>query len=81
MDLTVIDKNGVELNMPTDFDDFTKRADRDYSDCTQEQKNNALMLENLMIQYGFKPYANEWWHYSDTVKYEVAHDINEGADS
>ena len=67
--------------MPTGFDDFTKRADRDYSDCSRNQRENALLLEELMTRYGFKPYANEWWHYSDTAKYEVAYDVNEGADS
>lgn len=80
VDVTLVDEGGVELEMPTGFDDFTKRADRDYSDCTTEQKRNARMLEELMIQYGFKPYAKEWWHYSDTVKYDVAHEIVEGAD-
>lgn len=80
VDVTLVDESGVELEMPTGFDDFTERADRDYSDCTAEQKHNARMLEELMIQYGFKPYAKEWWHYSDTVKYEAAHEIVEGAD-
>ena len=80
VDVTLVDESGAELEMPTGFDDFTKRADRDYSDCSQIQRENALLLEELMIQYGFKPYAKEWWHYSDTVKYEVAHEIAEGAD-
>ena len=81
VDVTLVDANGMELDMPTGFDDFTKRADRDYSDCSQNQRENALLLEKLMTRYGFKPYVKEWWHYSDTVKYEVAYEINEGADS
>lgn len=81
VDVTLVDENGLELDMPTGFDDFTKRADRDYSDCSRNQRENALLLEELMTRYGFKPYANEWWHYSDTAKYEVAYDVNEGADS
>lgn len=80
VDVTLVDENGVELKMPTGFDDFTKQADRDYSDCTDEQRNNALLLETLMVKHGFKPYAKEWWHYSDTVKYDVAYEINEGAE-
>lgn len=80
VDVTLVDENGLELEMPTGFDDFTKRADRDYSDCSETQRNNALLLEELMLQYGFKPYAKEWWHYSDTVKYDVAYEINEGAE-
>lgn len=81
VDVTLVDLNGLDVDMPTGFDDFTKRADRDYSDCSRNQRENALLLEELMTRYGFKPYAKEWWHYSDTVKYEVAYDINEGADS
>lgn len=80
VDVTLVDENGLELEMPTGFDDFTKRADRNYADCTEEQKRNALLLEDLMIQHGFKPYTKEWWHYSDTVKYDVAYEINEGAE-
>ena len=80
VDVTLVDISGMELDMPTGFDDFTKLADRDYSDCTEKQRNNALLLEELMIHYGFKPYAKEWWHYSDAVKYEVADEISEGAD-
>jgi D-alanyl-D-alanine dipeptidase len=81
VDVTLVDLNGLDVDMPTGFDDFTKRADRDYSDCSRNQRENALLLEELMTRYGFKPYAKEWWHFSDTVKYEVAYDINEGADS
>ena len=77
VDVTLADENGMELDMPTGFDDFTKRADRNYSDCTELQRTNALLLEELMIRYGFKPYAKEWWHYSDTVKYEVAYEISQ----
>src|SRR6266496_1401556 len=31
VDLTLIDKNGAELTMPTPYDDFTEKAHRDYS--------------------------------------------------
>ena len=57
--------------MPTDFDNFTARADRNYEDCTPEETANAQKLENIMIQAGFKPYFGEWWHYSDTDSYPV----------
>ena len=32
---------------------------------------NALLLEETMIEAGFKPYSGEWWHFSDTDPYEV----------
>ena len=71
VDLTLVDENGEELEMPTGFDDFSARADRDYSDCTEAAAANARILELLMEKHGFQAYAGEWWHYSDTVSYPV----------
>lgn len=71
VDLTLVDANGEEFEMPTGFDDFSSKADRDYSDCTETARNNALLLEVLMEKHGFTGYKGEWWHYSDTVSYPV----------
>ena len=57
--------------MPTGFDDFSPKANRDYSDCTAEEANNAQILELLMEKHGFTGYYGEWWHYSDQISYEV----------
>ena len=69
VDVTLVNTEGIEMIMPTDFDDFT--TDRDYSDCSNEAAKNAMLLENLMEENGFKLYQGEWWHYSDTVSYDV----------
>lgn len=71
LDLTLVDADGNELEMPTGFDDFSAKADRDYADCTPEAANNAQILEILMEKHGFKGYSGEWWHFSDTVNYPV----------
>lgn len=71
VDVTLVNAEGIEMIMPTDFDDFTTLADRDYSDCSNEAAKNAMLLENLMEENGFKLYQGEWWHYSDTVSYDV----------
>lgn len=71
VDLTLINENGQELAMPTGFDDFSARADRDYSDCTQLERENALLLQNVMEKYGFQGYYGEWWHYTDVDAYPV----------
>lgn len=72
VDLTLYDlETGEKLTMPTGFDDFTKYADRDYSDCSEEAAKNARLLEETMIKHGFKPYSAEWWHYTDTDSYPV----------
>lgn len=71
VDVTLVYEDGTELVMPTGFDDFSKLADRDYADCGAEAAANALLLEQVMEKYGFKPYYGEWWHFTDTQAYAV----------
>lgn len=78
VDLTIVDRNGVEFPMPTGFDDFSAKADRDYSDCAEEARNNALILEIIMEKHGFTGYQGEWWHYSDTDSYPVEEEFQPG---
>lgn len=72
VDITLVDASGKELVMPSDFDEFSAKADRNYSDCSEEAKNNALMLQELMEEHGFNGYSKEWWHYSDEKAYSVS---------
>lgn len=71
VDVTLVDETGTELEMPTGFDDFSAKADRDYSDCTETAAAHAQLLEILMEKHGFKGYSGEWWHFSDTDEYPV----------
>ncbi|MFZ5634450.1 MAG: D-alanyl-D-alanine dipeptidase [Bacillota bacterium] len=74
VDLTLIDPKGNELDMPSGFDDFSPRADRDYSDVSPEQRNNAMYLEKVMVKQGFFSIWREWWHFADSDRkaYDVA---------
>lgn len=76
IDVTVATKDGVYVVMPTVFDEFSKLADRDYSDVSQEAADNSIFLETIMRECGFKPYYNEWWHFSDTYGYPVYDETN-----
>lgn len=69
VDITVVDANGVELEMPTGFDVFTSLADRNYADCSAEAAANATMLQEVMENNGFKYTHTQWWHYVDTDSY------------
>lgn len=71
VDLTLVDAEGNELPMPTAFDDFSARADRDYSECDPQSAENARLLESVMEKHGFQGYWGEWWHFNDTQKYDV----------
>ena len=81
VDITLVNADGTELPMPTGFDDFSKLADRDYSDCDENAARSAVFLEELMVKHGFKPYFGEWWHYSDTKAYPVAQNFEPVAES
>ncbi len=72
IDVTLVDQEGRELEMPTGFDDFSSLADRDYSDCSLVTAENARLLQSILEQHGFKGYQKEWWHFTDTDSYEVA---------
>ena len=71
LDVTLVDSQGNELPMPSEFDDFSDAANRDYAKCTEEERQNAMLLESAMEKNGFRGYWGEWWHFTDTYSYEV----------
>jgi D-alanyl-D-alanine dipeptidase len=71
VDVTLVLSDGGEITMPTGFDDFSTKADRDYSDVSDQAAANARLLENTMSDHGFNCYFGEWWHFSDTTDYPV----------
>lgn len=78
VDVTLTLADGSPVEMPTGFDDFSPLADRDYSDVPETAAANARLLEDVMTECGFKPYAGEWWHFSDTDSYPVEEDFVPG---
>lgn len=72
VDITMVAADGSVISMPTEFDDFSLKADRDYSDIEDEEVvKNVMILQNAMENNGFTGYQGEWWDYSDTVEYEA----------
>ena len=65
VDVTLVDSRGVELQMPTGFDDFSIRAHRHYRDLPEHVIRNRSLLETSMKKAGFIPLPQEWWHYDD----------------
>ena len=37
---------------------------RKNSSITEEQFNNRMILRSAMMRHGFRPYNNEWWHFT-----------------
>jgi zinc D-Ala-D-Ala dipeptidase len=69
IDLTLVDNNGKELDMGTEFDDFTQKADRSFKDLPQEVLKNRKLLQEIMEKNNFIGWENEWWHF-DFVDWE-----------
>jgi len=65
VDLTLVDKAGNPLPMPTKHDDFSVRARRDYMNLPEPVLKNRQILEDAMTAEGFVPLPTEWWHYDD----------------
>jgi len=63
--LTIIDlAKGTELDMGTPFDFFSPRSWPTDPDTTAQQRANRLLLRGVMIQAGFRPLTEEWWHFT-----------------
>lgn len=71
LDVTLVDGQGNELLMPSEFDDFSSAADRDFTDCSEDARQNVQILQSVMEQNGFKGYWGEWWHFTDQYQYDV----------
>lgn len=62
IDMTLVDKNGVELPMGTEYDFFGKEAHLNFPHPKNVQENRKLM-KTIMELFGFKAISNEWWHF------------------
>ena len=65
VDLTLFDmKTEKEVDMGGTFDYFSELSHPDYKNITEEQYNNRMILREAMINNGFKPLPEEWWHFT-----------------
>ena len=74
VDLSMFEsKTGKLVEMPTDFDDFTDKANPNYKGASRTQKKNRDLLRRMMEAEGFTVNRNEWWHfdYKDWEKYAI----------
>ena len=72
VDVSLADRNGKILEMPSDHDEFTDQADEDFSDVPKEVAQRARLLRKAMFRAGFSGVPDEWWHYDlrDWASYE-----------
>ncbi|GAA5221750.1 D-alanyl-D-alanine dipeptidase [Membranihabitans marinus] len=63
VDLTIVDTDGQELDMGTDYDFFGEKAHQEFKDLPKNILSNRKLLKQTMEKYGFEPIRTEWWHY------------------
>lgn len=64
VDLTVVDKQGKELDMGTPYDFFGKEAHTDNTNLPAKVLTNRRLLREALEDVGFKGIRTEWWHFS-----------------
>tara|TARA_R110001632_G_scaffold14337_10_gene48457 strand:- start:3630 stop:4298 length:669 start_codon:yes stop_codon:yes gene_type:complete len=65
VDLTIVDlKTNEELDMGSTYDFFGTASHPFFENLTKNQRSNRLLLRNIMLEAGFKPYSKEWWHFT-----------------
>ena len=72
VDVSLCDKKGKLIKMPTDFDDFSEKAHARFNKLTNEEISNRNLLSSVMKKYGFVQNKFEWWHFdfSSLIKTE-----------
>ncbi len=65
VDLTLFDMTTEkEADMGGTFDYFGELSHPDYTGITEEQYANRMLLREAMMNHGFKPLVEEWWHFT-----------------
>lgn len=74
IDLSLVDLlTGKDIDMPTDFDNFSDTAHHGATNCDDVKIKNRELLRTTMEKFGFARFETEWWHYSwpDAEKYSI----------
>ncbi|MBU5592469.1 M15 family metallopeptidase [Clostridium sp. MSJ-4] len=66
VDITLVDKDGKELEMPTGFDEFNSKAHRNNNSSNTMANRNVNLLTEIMLKNGFSKIETEWWHFDDS---------------
>ena len=74
VDLSLYDlKTGLEVQMPSGYDEMSERAYADYPGGTDEERARRAVLKRAMEKQGFAVIPKEWWHfdYKDWKLYPI----------
>lgn len=65
IDMSLIDMEGNELEMPTPMHTFTNDSARDSQIMTETARQNMDYMTRVMVSCGFTYINSEWWHFQD----------------
>lgn len=74
VDVALADKNGKLVEMPSKFDEFSKKAWKNTKQgISAVALKHRTILQNAMLKHGFKGIKREWWHFNatDCKKYPI----------
>ncbi len=63
VDVTLVDNQGIDVQMPTEFDDFSEAAGKRFPGGTAVSRLNRDLLIEVMEAEGFTGLDAEWWHF------------------
>ncbi len=76
VDLTLVDSNGKELDMGTEYDFFGPEAHTDFLKLPPKVLENRKRLKDALEAVGFAGIRTEWWHFSfKKGKYDLASEV------
>lgn len=77
VDATLVDADGRDVPMPTDFDSFTPAALLEYKGNNSTVRGNLKLLQKAMAHGGFYGLRTEWWHFCapDWKRYDPVPDL------
>ncbi|HWU81924.1 MAG TPA: M15 family metallopeptidase [Methylophilaceae bacterium] len=65
VDLTIVElDSGKELDMGGRYDYFGPLSWPTSTLPTPEQRASRMLLQSVMLRFGFVPYPQEWWHFT-----------------
>ena len=65
VDVSLVDLSTMkQIDMGSIYDYFGIQSSTFYPNISDSQKNNRMILYNVMINNGFKNYSKEWWHFT-----------------
>jgi zinc D-Ala-D-Ala dipeptidase len=66
VDITLVNRQGEEVNMGTPFDHFGPEASYQYEQLSKDVIENRKLLKAVMLNNGFTAFESEWWHYNSS---------------